>query len=227
MMLNTAILASIDDDDVGSMCPRASWVFQGGKDSLRWLTLQMGLKPLLMATKMYHEKSVLQPIFRSSDEDDITSAEGGELGQVPETWARVTSAGEPHTGAFHDPVRMLAKIRLLRPSPGNTLRYVRFIGTLEPEFLTLLENRDERALWIYGYWLGLMGRLKAWWCGRHMQRDRMAIRDFLMERAVCHRQNGEGKIWEQLMEDYNSVEDIDPMSLLEPLSPVQLGLESL
>jgi hypothetical protein len=225
MMLNTLTFAFVDD----AACS-TSWVSSDQADRLGWLSLQLGLKPLLLATKPFHERSILQPIFIASDDEHKTfSAEGVSADRVPEVWLKVLCGkawgqnicgekpkGEDALGQYlHEPTRILSEIRRLQPSGENVLLFVQFVRKLDYEFLAMLFDRDERALWVMGYWLGLLGRLDMWWSKLRVARDWMAIRNFLLEKGVCRRKGEYGRMWRQLMNDYDAVRDLDKAQSLE------------
>lgn len=219
MMLNMLAFAAVDEDlDLST-----SWVFSHDKNRLGWLELQLGLKPLLLATKSFRHQSLLQPMFAASDDEHKTfSTDTTSLERVPEGWTELISCSLDHCSmdAGHgsgkeeatydqvlaEPVRILAETERLHPSEENTFRYVQFAGKIGPEFLRLLYERDERALWIFGYWLGLLGRMGMWWSSRRVKRDWVAIRTFLIDtKGVCERRGPQGAMWRRRMKEYCAV----------------------
>ncbi|KAL6405073.1 hypothetical protein AUP68_11916 [Ilyonectria robusta] len=59
MFLNLLAVAFVDDARLS-----ASWVVGSDRGRLGWLELQLGLKPLLMATSRLRDASALQPCLR-------------------------------------------------------------------------------------------------------------------------------------------------------------------
>ncbi len=117
--------------------------------------------------------------------------------------------GDADESCLREPVRILAELRLLSPQQANIMLYVQFIGKIDNNFLRLLSNRDKRALWALGYWLGLIGCLGMWWCDRRVLRDWTAIRDFLLQQDILEGEaDDEKEMWQQLMEDYADVREI-------------------
>ncbi|KAK4119127.1 hypothetical protein N657DRAFT_318944 [Parathielavia appendiculata] len=181
---------------------------------LEWLALGMGLKPLLMATQAFRGAySALTPIFAASDDESETFSRSHEdLEGAPAHWVRLVSSTRTSSVAsagkewcLREPLGTLAAARALTPAPENGLKYSQFVGKLEPAFMELLCDRDERAMWMLGYWLGLIGRLGAWWSGGRVRRDGAAIRLCLLAKGVCERQGEEGEMWRRLMQDYDCV----------------------
>lgn len=205
-----------------------SWVFSTRPSRLNWLSLQLGLKPLLMATEAFRAESALAPIFSVSDDAQQSFARDGEsLDPVPVTWIDafgLSQVSQPMTAdsstvaqgpmdprilieeplqmLFREPVRVLAKLRDLEPSKANIFRYLQFVGKLGPGFCKLLEMREERALWIFAYWLGLLCRFHGlWWCSGRARRDFLAAREWLRLLKLRERPGPQGKLWAELMVD--------------------------
>ena len=194
MLLNNLAFSRLE-----SLDPLESWVFEDREDRLSWLSLQMGMKPLLMATAPFRKQSLLGPLYDASDDDAGTfSRKGGRLDRVPVHWMQLATEMDERVDAvggkdeeidegqpFQEAVRLLAEIRLLPPSLDNTFLYVAFFKALDIRFVRLLYSRDEGALWMFGYWLGLIARLDMWWCKRRAIRDWTAIREFLWAREMA------------------------------------------
>lgn len=200
MMLNTLAFAAVDRVDD----PTASWVFSDDENRLDWLELQLGLKTLLLATRPFRSGSILHPVFAASElgHRDLSTSQDGRDG---DSMLRFIPDPDSVSGQkdLVEPVTILAQIRGFPPSPEHIFRYVQFIRTVEPRFIRRLYCRDERALWIFGHWLGLISRIPGmWWCMKRAQRDRAAIRDLLQRSGVCEREGMEGFVWKQWMEEY-------------------------
>lgn len=207
-----------------------SWVFSTREDRLSWLAVLMGLKPLLEATRPYRKDTILGPVFDASDEySRALVAARPSLDAVPVAWLIVfgLSQGsvricpwadevgaigvakqedeEMNTYLFKEPLRALVEIAAIEPTRQNIFRYVQLVGELEPEFRRLLYDRDERALWIFGYWLGLMCRFEGlWWCDRRVRRDYLAIRTWFVYLRPDERLGVEGKLWSELLRDLDA-----------------------
>ncbi len=219
------ILPDDEDDDTraGEPDPARSWVFSPREDRLGWLALLMGLSPLLVATRPWHAKSFLAPVFLNSDDErrTLTGTWQG-LHRVPVAWTTLLGLdreapppllrhGHGSTSTadagrlFRTPLRVLAEIRALEPSRRNLLLYFQFLGTLENEFRLLLYYRDEKALWVAGMWLGLMCRFEGiWWCHGRTRRDFKAIRMWLHQVGVERRPGQEGFLWQEVIRDLDA-----------------------
>ncbi|KAB5576261.1 hypothetical protein GE09DRAFT_1169950 [Coniochaeta sp. 2T2.1] len=103
---------------------------------------------------------------------------------------------------FREPLFLLAETRDSAPTMSNVFHYLQFLGKLEPEFKTLLYDRDPRAMWAFGYWLGLVCRFDyIWWVTRRARRDFTAIVIWLRSSGVTERPGREGLLWAEMMRD--------------------------
>lgn len=103
---------------------------------------------------------------------------------------------------FREPLFLLAETRELAPTMANVFHYLQFLGKLEPEFKTLLYDRDPRAMWAFGYWLGLVCRFDyIWWVTRRARRDFAAIVIWLRSSGVTERPGREGTLWAEMLAD--------------------------
>ncbi|KAK0124131.1 hypothetical protein ONS95_009114 [Cadophora gregata] len=206
-----------DEDD-----PKSSWVFGLGGERMGWLALQAGLRPLSNSLSAYTDRTVafLNPImfgpgkagwreFRKFQTLDI----------VPETWIRAfklkrdrsnnlssdsgsNCCAEDENEIFGPAMMTLAYLRSLQPPESMILVNWVFLTKIHGGLKSLLYERDERALWLLGYWLGLMCRYEGtWWCERRVRRDYEAVRLRLWELQLGERAGAEGVWWRELMQE--------------------------
>ena len=177
-------------------------------------------------------RSFLSSIFLGSEEESWPfPGVGRGLEVVPEIWIKVfgldgaggsdcetagsadavdapdnqnRAAGRANPGdVFRSPVTALVQLRDLEPVRLNVFKNLYFLGKVQSEFRALLYDRDERALWLFGYWLGLMCRFKVvWWCDKRVRRDYKAIRMWLEQLHLTERPGIEGEMWTELMEEF-------------------------
>ncbi|MCJ1486304.1 hypothetical protein MMC06_006481 [Schaereria dolodes] len=101
-------------------------------------------------------------------------------------------------------VIILAQLLNVPPVRWNVFRNLPFLAKAHSGFRDLLYNRDGRALWLFGYWLGLMSRYEGlWWCDKRVRRDYMAIRMWLEQAQFTSRPGAEGEIWKEMMKEFD------------------------
>lgn len=217
MMFNLLSFALDDDED-----PSKSWVFSTSPDRLAWFSLSLGLAPVLMNTKQFHDKSVLRTIFAASDDEQQTyhGDDPKPLSKVPAHWLQLCGLNHGSTNCdhvFYEPIRILTELCPIPVSNDSFFLYMSFFGKLGIEFRTLLEGDDECAMWLLGFWLGMLCRFDyIWWLSSRSRRDYRAICIWLDKRKVRRRGGAEGKMWRQLMVDLEGATQQPATELPEP-----------
>ncbi|KAJ6786239.1 hypothetical protein PWT90_04911 [Aphanocladium album] len=202
MMFSLLSFALDNDDD-----PSQSWVFSKAPDRLAWFSLNQGLAPLLVNTKQFHDQSILRNMFEASDDEEKTFHGDNvkSLSKVPSHWLRLCGldyTSEDPDQVFYEPVRILTELFHTPVDHQSFFLYMAFFGKLGVEFRALLEDNNEQAMWLLGYWLGLLCRFDhIWWLSARARRDYRAICIWLDKRKVRRRAGEEGLMWRQLMID--------------------------
>ena len=210
--------AGSGDDDLDLSVP---WVFSTRKDRLGWLALQVGIKPLVLSMTPYLENTMayLSKIFIGSEAESLTFTRTGPgVDGIPEKWVGFFDLDDSGTGCdsrrpgdeFRAPATMLSKLRGVEPVRNNVFKNLQFFGKVHYAFRSLLYDRNEKALWLFGYWLGLMCRFEGmWWSDKRAKRDFMAIGLWLKLRRLTERPGAEGEMWRRLMDEYYSAPVFD------------------
>ncbi|OAQ99664.1 hypothetical protein LLEC1_05891 [Akanthomyces lecanii] len=202
MMFNLLSFTLDDNDD-----PARSWVFNQVPNRLAWFSMSMGLAPLLINTKQFHERSRLRHIFDASDDEERTyhGDDPKPLSKVSPHWLRLCGldyASDDPEHVFYEPVRVLAELLTTPVNNQSFFLYMAFFGKVGAEFRSLLEHDSEPAMWILGYWLGLLCRFDhIWWLSARARRDYRAICIWLDKRKVRRRPGAEGLMWRRLLVD--------------------------
>ena len=103
---------------------------------------------------------------------------------------------------FRAPLRVVAELRLMEANDRNLVQYFQFLGQLDNDFRLKLLERDEKALWLFGVWMGLLCRFpNVWWMRRRTRCDFRAIRLWLHLVGVGQRPGEEGQMWRTLLQD--------------------------
>lgn len=204
MFLNLLSFSVVEDDDV-----EKSWVFSNHPDRLGWLSLSLGIKPLLYATESFRQNTILGWMFDTSDDEAKTVRGEWEyltLRDVPSHWLELVGLrrdSDPDVPLF-EPVRQLSETDRLEPKPEYFFLYVNMIGSLDFAFRDKLERRDETALWLMGYWLGLICRYDFWWLRKRAWRDYRAVVIWLDRCGLRERPGSEGAMWTKLLDDLDA-----------------------
>lgn len=188
--------------------PSHSWVSNPNENTLGWLTLQAGVRPLMMDLVKDEEGlhamlAFLSRIFLGVEKDmwsRVRNLLSPEV--ILPRWKEIFALDQPSNEVFRVPVMVLARLRDLEPVRMNALKNFAFLAKMNWAFRDLLSKRDERALWIFGYWLGLMQRFEGlWWCEKRVKRDYEAILAWLKHVRLEDRPGWEGIRWREMMLD--------------------------
>ncbi|KAL2129224.1 hypothetical protein VTI74DRAFT_8070 [Chaetomium olivicolor] len=206
MLLNLLTFSFNNDEDD----PEGSWIFRpSDQQRLSWFSLQLGLKPLLVTTEKFRTDSILAWLYKAPNDDENRGI-CSSLDRVPAHWIAflgLSAEKNPSSGiannVLREPARMLAEILDVEPRAESFFLYVNFVGALDMEFRfrDMLEAEDERAVWLFGYWLGLMCRFDWWWIYMRVNREWRAICLWLNRRRVRDRSGEDGRIWRLLMQE--------------------------
>ncbi|OJD11979.1 hypothetical protein AJ78_07362 [Emergomyces pasteurianus Ep9510] len=179
-LMSTCMLMGVLAFSAEEYKPENSWLFSSDPQSLNWLLLQSGLRHLLKFTGPYLRHSIWYKVFMESNdpifENHLPGLEGlhpglAELCDIDET---TTEESNP----YHWPLRMLSPLLDLEPSKNFT-KITAFMGRLLPEFTSLLQKKDPRAVLILGYWLGKKCQEKHWWMHPRVHAECVAVCMFL------------------------------------------------
>jgi len=202
--------------------PLSSWVFSDADDRLGWFSLQAGLRHVLIhrTTQMDETLKVMGKIFIGVDADSRTFSGLAEAQGItfPETWKNFFGLEDgSKTGglSYRALVGVAQQLRAhatststtrttttMNGSSSSVLHCFRFVAKVQGQFYTRLHNRDPKALWLLGYWLGSMRKYPRWWCSSRVERDYQAILLWLREQTL------EGEQWEAMMRELEKIASV-------------------
>lgn len=138
-----------------------------------WLSIQLGLKPLLISSRPWRaeNKTIWQSLYDASTDPHNTyfDERSGKEG-LPQPFINLFDITSSSTCEDHPYLLVLRKIYplfSLKMTPGNIIKIVGFIGSIDEPFRILLETKDSRALLLMCWWLALMCQIpSAWASGR-------------------------------------------------------------
>lgn len=215
-LLNMITFTIPDSPGSSSESAKFSWVLDPSNDCRPWLDLQVALRPILLSTAHYHEGAInlLAPIFFGVEDQNWEFKRMAQARQmIPARWVRFFGLDDLHpsqgcdSGAvFLDAIAILVQLRKLEPVPSNVYRNLQFLAKIQDGFRALLLQRDSKALWLLGYWLGLLRRFNnVWWCKERAERDYVAICMLLRQRHVAKHTRYQDQIWEEMLSHLESL----------------------
>jgi hypothetical protein len=196
-------------DGAGEHDITQSWVFSSRGDRLGWLRFQAGLRPLLKSMDAYLDEanSFLSELFLGETVDGLGIARGGGeklLGRWREFFGlRIADDGKgkgDREEALKVPIRVVTYLRGVQSTERNVFLHLMFLAKANPNFCQLLYDKDEKALWLYGYWFGLMCRFEdTWWSRQRVRRDYEAIVYWLTNQHHSPQSTTDADLWRDMM----------------------------
>ena len=160
--------------------------------ALNWLTVQSGLKSLLIAFRAHIPTSIWFPVLEDSDDSHGTFFDerpGAE--DLPPDLAELCNITEWSTIAnnpYHAPLRLLAPLLRIEAGVQTFVKLITFMGRMGVQFRGLLVEKDPPALLLLSYWLALMSRVEQWWIVGRARHECTAICNYL-------RRQPDSRIW--------------------------------
>ncbi|KFA64311.1 hypothetical protein S40285_02950 [Stachybotrys chlorohalonatus IBT 40285] len=207
-----ALTASETLDDQ-NLDPGTSWVFSEQEDRLGWLSLQIGLNPLVLSVAPYGDEtmSFLASIFSDPGQNWWDLQANDDIREMPFTWARILRINGELDLTLRSQASALLELRDAEPSNANVFIIRRFLRDLPPDLRHLLYVRDERAMWMFGYWLGLVSRFNGvWWTRQRARRDHRAICIWLAQQNLSARPGAEGQLWTEMLRELEQAPTYTP-----------------
>jgi hypothetical protein len=163
MLLNAMSFSFIEDSNLGHS---ESWIFSSSPQSLYWLSVQLGLRHLLLGTRAFRMDNGLLFLFLSCNDDcnTLTTERAGTKGLALEL-AEIYGLDETPTSdrnPYHDTLQELIPLMSLVPSFENLFKFLHWFGSVDKPFFTMLREKDPPALLIFGYWLSILCYLDLW-----------------------------------------------------------------
>lgn len=185
--------------------PLSSWVFSDRDDRLGWFSLQAGLRHVLIhrTTHMDETLKAMGKIFVGVEADSRTMSGLAEAQGVtfPISWKKFFGLEDDSGAPYRALVGVAQQLRHQAPLTrnGSVLHCFRFVAKVQGQFFARLSERDPKALWLLGYWLGSMRRYPRWWCSDRVERDYQAIVLWLKERKPG------GQQWKAMMQELEEI----------------------
>ncbi|KAF2772032.1 hypothetical protein EJ03DRAFT_307570 [Teratosphaeria nubilosa] len=147
-----------------------------GNSTPAWIKSTQGIKTVFMTPKLRKdlEAGIMAPVMRAYgtpstaaglEVDDTESSEGAYkmklLRQLCDSGNHTPASPNPYTPVL----AKLEPLMLRNPTHDMIDDFMAFIATMEPSFLSLLEQSEARALLILACWCMRISLIDQWWIG--------------------------------------------------------------
>lgn len=187
-----------------------AWWTIGDCESLNgWLALQSGIKPLILSsTSQISETRTLMGhiMFGRDDGQWPTPNFKFDRDKLPESWVKALDLNDLTTvEVLGQPAMILHELRQVKPLSLNVFKNMLFVWKMSERFRLLISQKEERAVWMFGYWFGLMCRFEGvWWCKERVTQEYRAVYSFLDQLHLPDR-NVTGQFWAEMMRQLQRV----------------------
>ncbi len=199
MLLNLLSFANVDTHaPIISRWPLAQ--DNPGIDPLQWLSVQLGLTPLLTGlSAKTKDQSIWLPLFLASNYMHLYDERDGTV-DIPAEWCSLFDITNDAKIEEHVHLRLVRRVTLLRSiydateeqhralnRPGepnhdaNTLKYLQFMQGVNATHVKLLSQKDPLTMLLYVHWMALLCPVKHWWCWPRARAECGAVVRYLDE----------------------------------------------
>ena len=198
MLLNLLSFANVGTHaPITSRWPLAPAV--PGTDPLQWLSVQLGLTPLLTnLSAKTRDNSIWLPLFLASNYMHLYDERDGTV-DIPDQWCELFSITDDSKIDEHVYLRLVRRVTLLRriydateqehsafqrlgskPNhDANTLKYMQFMQGVTASHVALLRKKDPLMMLLYVHWMALLCPTTHWWCWPRVRAECGAVVRFL------------------------------------------------
>lgn len=108
--------------------------------------------------------------------------EGQDIGFIPDRMKSlfgIDNTSTKENNPYLVAVDILSRIRHMTLTHANALDFLHFTAFITPEFVALLEEKNQRAVFLLGWWLSLVERGDLWWMVRRARIQGEAVKVWL------------------------------------------------
>lgn len=164
-----------------------NWPLRTRPDDLKWLNLQAGLRVVWSLADLHRPGGVFSTIVDHSDENCVFPRvpEPGVAGLPPALieLCGLTGLSNGTNNPYHTAIRHLSWLFPIKASPANLLTFMIFAGGMTAAYRNLLQQRDPRALLLFGVWYSRLFNT-TWWMVPRARIECQAIHRYLVRLQI-------------------------------------------
>lgn len=150
---------------------------------LSWMKIGKGKQFLWRITDPMREDGMFHEVLKQRPHLVPPQwTDGQDTGFISERMKRlfgIDNASTKDNNTYLVAVAILSRIRHMTLTHANALDFLHFTSFITPEFVTLLEEKDQRAVFLLGWWFSLVERGDLWWMVRRARIQGEAVRTWL------------------------------------------------
>jgi hypothetical protein len=155
-------------------------------EDLGWLRLGDGKRALWHISdpkrpdSMFHDILKFKDSYRHTEPEWVRRPDATSL--IPAQVKQIFDVSDTSTienNVYLMPLIIVSRIRNVRLTHANVISFLYVIAFVTPKFISLLEDKDARAVFIIGWWFKLMKDGNLWWIVARARIESRAIRIWL------------------------------------------------
>lgn len=184
LWVSTALLGIIVFAQLDADAAREVWPLQpNSTPNVDWVKIGQGKAGVYRLTTLLHDDPVFEALtVIHHPEKEFKLNTGLTLNQLPLPFIRLYNLGDSDVeeiNPYRPAVTRLAKVLDPKCHPVQIIMAFWAFTNMAPEFKSLLEERDPRALLILAYWYMRVSQLGVWWLRPRTMLEGQAICTYL------------------------------------------------
>jgi hypothetical protein len=181
MFATTTFLNAISFALIETERPTECWPLKLNTNNccLQWMSIQRGLRPMILITQPWREDSVFNPSFadfKQAAEAFIDERQGREgLPTELADLCDITDESTVDNNPYHGALRLLSILLRIECTSETVGLHIAFTCSMRPEFFALVQGRDPRALLLLSYWFALLCTFDECWSMKPAKTECAAI----------------------------------------------------
>ena len=171
-----ALLGAISIASTEACSPEEAWPLKAPAPSdLQWLKLSDGKRELWRLANPSRPESVFRCLVEEYEDNARILKPGIE--KLPTQLLEICDVTELSTAdnnPYYSALQIFASMQDVECNHSTILRFLSFIGDVQPEFITLIELKDSRALLLLAFWYATVCHYH-WWIARRAMIECKAI----------------------------------------------------
>jgi hypothetical protein len=165
-----AMMGTVSFSSIGGSRPEEAWPLRQSRSTdLQWLKFSEGKMAIWHITNPMRLDSIFRPVALDYEVDGLLHAvTSSGIEGAAQMFTKLCDMDESSTvdnNPYHSAVHKISLLLYIDVDRSTVVRFLSFIGHMNPEYRVLLEKKDPRALLLLAYWFA-KGCNSVWWVER-------------------------------------------------------------
>jgi Fungal Zn(2)-Cys(6) binuclear cluster domain/Fungal specific transcription factor domain len=187
MLITSTLINGLAFILVNASSVERCWPLSSSPEDLQWVSVQGGIDLIFRATYPLSDSSKIRELFSDVGQESLVIQPTPQeiLRQVPRLAALcdIMPGSNSQTNIYFAPLQSLTPLMAIPCTPDTVLLHLGFITSLDARYLSLLREKDHRALLILSCWYGNICTYDCWWTSLRSRIECLAICTYLDRNA--------------------------------------------